>query len=126
MDEERKTEDLSDEELEKTLDEICALVEKSEGRSSILDPMRYRQIDFSFEVIRRLTKDNPDVRVFYKLHEPFNSTGYIALEGKDLRFLGSKWFSRAASFADSVEVYPLVNGNVRMNLTFNGLTKPIE
>ena len=61
-----------------------------------------------------------------ELHKPFQSMGSICLEGEDLVFLQCKQLSRAISFADNVDVFPLTNGKIRFVLTFHGLTKKVN
>ena len=119
----------SDEEVWEMLDNVVVTVGESiiadEAKPAIIDPIKIQQMQFAYGVLKYLTK-NTDAKLTYALHEPFKSMGSISVEGKNLIFTNSEWFSRAAEFASNTEVYPLTNGKVRMTLTFHGLVKPVE
>lgn len=119
----------SDEEVWEMLDNVVVTVGESimedESRPAILNPIKIQQMQFSYGVIKYLTK-NMNSKMSYALNEPFKSMGSISVEGKCLAFTNSEWFARAAEFASNTEIYPLTNGNVRLTLTFHGLVKPIE
>ena len=116
---------LSDAEVERRMDEIVESlrprIEEDDKKTALLNEYRLRQIEFTYLVMRRLTRDT-DAVVSYKLHEPFKTMGVVSVEGDSLEFDDPKWFSRAAEFASNVEIYPLVNGKVRLTFTFHGLT----
>ena len=119
----------SEEEIKEMLDCIVSSIGEAivtdEDRVSVLNPMKLQAIQFSYGVLKYLSK-NTGATVSYALNEPFKSMGSVSVEGKCLTFTNSEWFARAAEFASSTEIYPLVNGKVRMTLTFHGLTIPIE
>jgi hypothetical protein len=48
------------------------------------------------------------------------------MEGDALEFSDCKRLGRAIEFADNVEIFPLIDGKVKMALTFHGLTAPIK
>lgn len=119
----------SDEEVWAMLDSVIVTVGgailEDESRPAIVNPIKIQQMQFAYGVIKYLTK-NSDVKLTYALHEPFKSMGSISVEGNNLVFTNSEWFSRAAEFASNLEVYPLANGKVRLTLTFHGLVKPVN
>ena len=119
----------SEEEIQEMLDcfvgSIGEAIETDEEKVSILNPMKMQAIQFSYGILKYLSK-NTEATISYALNEPFKSMGSVSVEGKCLTFTNSEWFARAAEFASSTEIYPLVNGKVRMTLTFHGLTIPIE
>lgn len=129
MDQVFNTEFMSDEEVDKALDAFVLAVgeaiSEEEKKVHMLSGDRMRQMQFTHAVLKYLTKGT-DIKVFYKLHQPIKSMGSIFLEGKEICFSHAEWFSRAAEFASNVDIYPLVNGKVRMAFTFHGLTAPIE
>ena len=118
----------SDEEVWEMLDHVVVTVGEAimadESKPAIINPIKIQQIQFAYGVLKYLTKST-GAKISYALNEPFKSMGSVSVEGKNLTFTNSEWFSRAAEFADSTDVYPLTNGNVRMTLTFHGLVKPI-
>lgn len=119
----------SDEEVLVMLDSVIAAVGEAiitdEAKPALINPIKIQQMQFSYGVLKYLTK-NTGVKLTYALHEPFKSMGSISVEGKNLAFTNTEWFSRAAEFASNTEIYPLTNGKVRMTLTFHGLVKPVE
>lgn len=118
----------TDEEIWEMLDNVVVSVGEAayadESAPAVLDPIKIQQMQFVYGVIKYLTKDT-SARLTYALNEPFKSMGSISVEGTNLKFTNSEWFARAAEFASNTEVYPLANGDVRMTLTFHGLTRPI-
>lgn len=104
---------------------VGKIIERQERKTAVLDPIRLKQMQFAYALIRDLTKDT-DAQVSYRLHEPYKSTGSITVETESLEITNTELFARAAEFADNTEVYPLVNGKVRMSLTFHGLVRYCE
>lgn len=119
----------SPEEAEEALKDLASalneLIMKDESRTSVLDPIRMDQVMFCYSALQFLTRDM-DVKLSYKLHEPYQSMGSISIEGNNMEFKDAKWFTRVAEFANSMEVYPLAKQAVRITFTFHGLTGPIE
>ena len=103
---------------------IGRLLEQGEIGASIVNPQRLREMQFTYRVVRDLLAGG-DMRVSYRLHEPLKSMGSISVEGKRLAFSQPEWFARAAEFADSTEIYPLVNDEVRITFTFHNLTTSV-
>jgi len=120
---------MTDEELEQAFDELIESVrddvENDERKTTVLNALRLRQLQFAYAVLQYITKDK-DVRVSYKLYEPFKTMGSVTVEGSSLEFDKPEWFARVAEFATNTEVYPLKKNEVRMTFTFHGLTAPIE
>lgn len=116
----------SDEHMNAVLDAITEQIQSDEKRTAMLSPIRLQQMEFSHAVLKRLTDDLDDVSLTYELHKPFKTMGYITIEGKNITFADSEWFSRAAEFASNMEIYPLEANKVRLTLTFHGLTVPVE
>lgn len=114
-----------DAEQEQILDAVSALLLAVERQPAVLNVSRYRQMAFAHAVLQKLARDAGDMTLTYKLHQPFKFMGSVSLEGESLEFCNSPLFSRAAGLADNIEIYPLVNGRVRMTFTFHGLTTPI-
>lgn len=119
----------SDEEIQSILDGLMDGIQdmaaEDESKTTVINTLRLAQIKFTYAVMEYLTRGS-DVRVTYKLYEPFKTMGSVSVEGKVLEFFDSKWFARAAEFASNTEVYPLAKNGVRLTFTFHGLTTPIE
>jgi len=123
------TDFMSDEEVEEMIDSIVVTVGESvkedESRTSIINPIKLRQIEFTYKALRYMTNGS-NAKVSYKLHEPFNSVGFVSVVGEDISFNHPEWFLKIAEYASNIEVYPKTDGTVQMNFTFHGLTLPIE
>ena len=62
-------------------------------------------------------------QVTCSLHEPYTSMGVISVEAAEFTFEQMAKLHQILEHASNVEIYPLVNGNLRMNITFHGITK---
>lgn len=111
--------------LDTLISTIGEAIEADESKPGVLNPIRLKQMQFSYSVLKYLSHGK-NIKISYALHEPFKSMGSISVEGKSIDFTNAEWFSRVAEFASSTEIYPLVNGNVRMTLTFHGLINPVS
>lgn len=112
-------------ELDELIDCIGQWILEDEQQPSALQPIRLQMINFSYSILKHIAEEN-GMTVSYELHKPFQSMGSICLEGEDLVFLQCKQLSRAISFADNVDVFPLTNGRIRFVLSFHGLTKKVN
>lgn len=120
---------MTDAELEQAMDEFIDSIKddvnNDESKTTVLNALRLKQLQFAYAVLQYITKDK-DVQLSYKLYEPFKTMGSITVEGKTLEFDKPEWFARVAEFATNTEIYPLAKNAVRMTFTFHGLTAPIE
>ncbi|MEG1926642.1 MAG: hypothetical protein RR415_12950 [Ruthenibacterium sp.] len=119
----------SDRELERSLDELIANmsddIKSDESRPTVLNNHKLQQLQFTYAALAYITKGQ-DVKLSYKLYEPFKTMGSISVEGPALEFSNPEWFARVAEFASNTEIYPLKKDGVRLTFTFHGLTAPIE
>ena len=112
-------------ELDELLDSIGRWIIEDETRPSILNPLRMEQLCFSKAVLQNMV-DGSNMKISAVIHEPFNSMGSICVEGENLEFGDCKWLGRVIELASNVEIFPLIEGKVKMVLTFHGLTAPIK
>jgi len=121
-------ESLTEDEKEEFLDSVILSIGESarahDEKAAIVVPQNISRVQFVHAVAKFLTKGQ-DASVTYKLHVPYKSMGSVTIEGSPL-ILQSKWFYRAAEFSNNTEMYPLLNGKIRITFTFHGLTTPIE
>lgn len=121
--------EINEEELEGCLDSLIEMfgdaIVDEETKPGMIDAIVLKKIEFAEMVMKMMTK-GMNVRVSTKLHEPFRSMGSVTVEGTELVFVDSEWFSRAAEFANNMEVYPLTNGKVKLTLTYHGLVKSFK
>ena len=118
----------SEQEAEEMLDAfihaIGEAIEEEEDKPAVIVPNRMLQMQYSYAAFKQLI-DGTDAKISYGLNEPYKSMGDITIEAGDLTFTNVELFTKACSFASNLEVYPLVNGNVRLTLTFHGIAKSI-
>lgn len=96
-----------------------------DNKDSIINPLKVKQISLVYNEMKNLCKGK-DIQVTYTLHQPLKSMGCISLLGKDISFTQTKRFIKACNIASNIDIYPKTDGNVRIDLTFHGLTNPIE
>ncbi len=65
--------------MESLLDRVGQKILENEQQPGIIDPVRYQQLQLSYNVLEELTADT-DMQISYEIHEPFNSVGSITLK----------------------------------------------
>ncbi len=116
--------DLTDEEVESLLDSFCDYISQGlipkDGDIAVLDPQAMKQFATVYNVVKSSIK-NKGVKITYGINEPYVGSGFIRIEGTKIEITNTKVFSKAAKLASNFEVYPLVNGKLRMAFAFSGL-----
>ena len=110
---------------EKTLNALGARIEEDEKRTAFLNLPKARQVCAVFAMAYKLF-EGTNTKVNYELHKPYQSMGYVTIEGSEIVFKKALWLSRLAEFASNFEIYPLKNGRLRLTYTFHGLTVPVK
>lgn len=109
--------------------ELDALVEwirnAPQPTITIIDIETYKRMQHSFYHIRKAFEvagyvTHPQVEMDSLFH-----LGSISIEAEDISELDISNFSIALADADIFEIYPLANGNLRLELTFHGILKRI-
>lgn len=72
-------------EMDELIENIGRWISRDEARPSILNPVRVQQIRLTDTILHRLT-NGTDIQISTSLHDPFNSMGYIIVEGETLEF----------------------------------------
>lgn len=98
---------------------------KDESKTSMINPERLMDIKQACELLAP-GENSSMYSVSVKLHDPFQSVGYIRLSGKEIRIDDARAFCRAASLASNLCVTPKTDGTVEIDLTFHDLTFHIE
>ena len=92
----------------------------------ILDRGRLYQMQFAAIAMKRKALEYPEaLKITVSQSEVTPDYGSVRIEGPDICVKDMKWFGRATEFADDVEIYPLANGNIRLELTFRHLLRRI-
>lgn len=118
----------TDTEAEKLLDDIVlAVAEKAaydNSKTSVVVPTKLKLISESYKLLKYMFGSG--VKVTYTLHKPYNSVGYITIEGKHINVKKPSSFIAIVEAASNFEVFITLHGKIVMNLTYHGLTQAIE
>lgn len=123
-----------EEEFDESMETLDAFIEYLKEQmedgtyTSITDPAKVEIMKFCALAIKRaLPKTGCPVKITSGQESVLGSRyGWVRIEADKLDITDTKWFCRAAEFADSTECYPLANGKVRMTFTFHRVTIPID
>lgn len=102
------------------LDRIAKIAAQEDAEDHERVPGKVEAIDLCCDYLQRTVTG---AKVTSVIGAPYKSMGYISLVGKDIKFDSSETFLAVASIASNVEVYPMTDGNVRINFTFHGIAR---
>lgn len=120
--------ELSQEEFDKIDAIIFGLAEeaeKNDEQTSFLNIGAQKLMMASFRKLKEIVSGN-NVKISRVFHEPYKSMGYISIVGNDIAVKDSAMFAAVLKLASNIEIYPKTDGTVQINLTYHGLTMPIE
>lgn len=117
-----KAEDQRADEAVLALGEMLAAYD---ARPAVLNLRRFQEMKQCYAFIQKQLL-TPGTDISYRLHEPLKSMGSISLEADNFIFKEPEFLKLASLMASNLEVYPLVNGKLRMTFGFSELTTPIE
>lgn len=98
---------------------------RQEAGVAVLDFAELSKMDTMHRVMRAIVSGKR-VSVSYELNEPYASMGSVSVEGKQIVIEYPKLFALVMETASNFNVYPKTNGTVRIDFTFNGLTRKVE
>ena len=113
-----------DEETQMLFEEIGRAITEEESEPQILNVFRLLQMVHAYKQLQEIASDN--WKISSSTHTPFTSMGVICIEADEFIFDQMQAFRQIIMDASNVEVFPLINGNIRMNITFHGITKRVE
>lgn len=113
-------------EFESTLDGLMNFIEElPQAKLKILNLERYKTM---MEVAAKLTailrENNPEGEITIDVNEKFN-LGSISVELDSLTVTSPVIFAELICKSDNFEVYPLTNGNIRLDITFQRILKSV-
>lgn len=92
----------------------------------LLNIQRYRKMMEAAARLQKLVAETtPEGSMDIEIDQNF-SLGSISIELPELSVLHPRAFSQVILEADNFEIYPLTNGNVRLDITFQRVLKPIN
>lgn len=105
---------------------IDFLKELPEERIKIINPERYALLlQTSKQLEWFLKKTGEEAEINININEMFN-LGAVSTEIASIFIDDATEFSKIISKADNVEIYPLLNGNIKLDITFQSVLKSIE
>ena len=103
------------------IEAIGAAIEAEEAEPQILNAQRMLQFVAALRQLKAVAWES--WRITCALHEPYTSMGVISIEAAEFTFENLQALQRILANASNVEIYPLLNDNLKMNITFHGITK---
>ncbi|MCD7821038.1 MAG: hypothetical protein LUG64_02375 [Clostridiales bacterium] len=100
------------------------LINESESGVSIAIPEKMRGVQVVYDIMKRIVK-GVNVKMSCKVNQPYASTGAIIIVGKEIFITDPALFAQAMKLVSVWEVYPKTDGNIQLDLTFNGLTRKV-
>ena len=120
----KNNDDMTDEELDGFIDTIVKAVRNGDNVPHIMSQQRFSEMEAAYRILLRMAKGNGWGRVSYVLNEPYKSMGSISVEAKSIS-LPSDIFLALCELSRNIDIYALSTGNIKLDLTFNGLASPI-
>lgn len=118
-----------DENEEVSIEALMSLamdIEHDEERTSIMNYNTLKIMQLSYRALLGML-GNKDVSIAYTLHKPYTSMGYISISSRsEIQVDDPKVFAVILKLASNVEVYKRTDGVIQINLTYHGLTTPLE
>lgn len=113
-------------ELDELLDGLVEIIESlPEPTVRIINPHRFREMLHAMQNLRILLASNHmEGDVQYRIDEQF-LLGAISVELSDLSVTTVPLLMVTIADADAVELYPLTNGQIRLDITFQGVLSAV-
>ncbi len=102
---------------------LGAAIEAEESEPHILNIPRIKQMANAYQELCALA--DPSCIISSTLHKPYTSMGVITIETPDFIFEDMRAIQQIVHNASNIEIYPLVDGTLRMSITFHGVAKKI-
>jgi len=113
-------------EFESTLDGLMNFIEElPQATVKVLNLERYKtMMEVAAKLTALLQENYSEGELSIDVNEKFN-LGTISVELESLTITSPKLFAELIYNADNFEVYPLTNGNVRLDITFQRILKSV-
>lgn len=112
-----------DEQTRAFIEAVGAAIKAEETAPQVLNVPRLLQLIQAYQQLQVIAWES--WKISYSLHEPYTSMGVISAEATELTFEQMGKLHQILEHASNTEIYPLLNGNIRMNITFHGITKRV-
>lgn len=116
-------EEFGDEEFEAVMDYLAELYRNDKG-IFVANPGRQALVVTFCDGMKKVVSGE-DVKITYKLNEPFYSHGGVRIRGKELVINNPKAFMNIAKFSDNMEIWWYLNGDVDIGFAFEELARRV-
>lgn len=113
-----------DEDMDAIVEALGNAIEQEESEPQVLNVPRMLLMVRAYKLIRQIAWDS--WKITSAVHKPYTSMGVITIEAEEFTFDRLSVLQEVLSGASNVEIFPLTNGNLKMNITFHGITKRME
>lgn len=115
--------EIADEEA--TLEQLDASLREDAKRVYVLNPAKYNDMLRSYAILQRLFPA-PKAQITYQLNEHFRGVGSIRIETQLADISDPTALLVVVRAANTFEIYPLLNGKVRIAFTFADIATAVE
>jgi len=92
----------------------------------VMNPQVVKKMRRCYVLLRSALQTNEeDITITWGQCEHAEDTGYVEVEGLAIQFINTEAVYQAIKIASNAEIYPLLNGKVRLTIGFNRLLEPI-
>ena len=125
MDANFNTELENDGEAEKEMDELLDAIREMAktmdrgDRVSVVNPLKVKKVEAAYKMVK--CSVGGSAVVSYKLNKPVMGMAAVNIMGKDIVIKDPDKFMQAVSLATNLDMYPQLDGTVRIDLTFHDL-----
>lgn len=121
-----ETPEEADDAINEALLSLAEDVEREEERMSIINYTTLQIMQISYRALLGML-DKKNVKITYTLHKPYTSMGYITITSRsEIKVDDPEVFAAISKLASNIEVYQRTDGIIQINLTYHGLTMPLE
>lgn len=101
------------------------IIEIEERNAAVINTDVLKNIGTVYGLLQRELSDS-NVKISYELHKPYQSMGYVMVEGREIHFNNTSALRKCMDLASNTEAYPMAKNAVRIVFTFHGLTNKIR
>lgn len=95
---------------------------KDKPHIQMINPVRFNEFRYACNAITRAVKDEvPDAKIEYEINDGEVGDGDITIIANEIIVRDIKRFISGLKMAHNFEVYPRTDGNIQMNILFNGI-----
>ena len=115
-----------DPEIDELIMAVGLIIEAQNSRPAIVNRAAVQKVKFTYELAKWLVRDLKGVKVTYKLHRPYKSSGAVTIEGPCLEFMQPDLFMKLVKFVGNFDMYVKTTGVVCLDFSFDNLTTMIR